>query len=63
MTRDELQELFDKANERWFDSGDQIGNMPFWDLIVALADVAGVGVPTEPGQKFQRLSEHDKIEW
>lgn len=62
MTRAELQELFDAANRRWAETNDD-ANMPFWDLIVALADVAGVGVPTEPGQEFQRLTQHDEIEW
>lgn len=62
MTRAELQELFDAANRRWADADDD-ANMPFWDLIVALADVAGIGVPTAPGQEFQRLSAPEQIEW
>ncbi len=62
MTRDELQELFDKANERWAESN-ETENMPFWDLIVALSDIVGIIAPTEPGGEIGQLDEPTQIEW
>jgi hypothetical protein len=63
MKIQELQELFDKANEKWVEAGEEAGNMPFWELIISLADIAGVSAPTAVGEPVTRLNEATEVEW